>query len=101
MYTLFIVIHIVACVLLVSVVLLQAGRSGGFQGLFGSSGEVIFSSSSGSSFLRKLTVSFALVFGVTSIVLTVMTKTRLYRSTVLEHIGEIAPPSAPNNPAPK
>lgn len=115
MYTVFIVIHVVVCVLLVASILLQSGRSAGFQGIFGSSGEVIFSTPSGSSFLRKATIALGVVFGITSITLTVFTRSRMYRSVVLEQAVQAAsqqpapaapaqqppagaPPAQPQNP---
>ncbi|MBI2070087.1 MAG: preprotein translocase subunit SecG [Elusimicrobia bacterium] len=109
MYTIFTVIHVITCVLIVAAVLLQSGRSGGFAGVFGSSGEVIFSTPSGSSFLRKLTTGLAVVFGVTSLTLAVLSKARMYRSVVLEQgaVSQPAPqrqqqaqPAAPAQPQP-
>lgn len=85
MYSLVLTVHVAVCFLMVVVVLFQAGRSGGFQGIFGSSGEVIFSTPSGSSFLRKLTIGFGITFGVTSLILTILTKSRTFSSVTLEH----------------
>ncbi|MFC1520862.1 preprotein translocase subunit SecG [Elusimicrobiota bacterium] len=90
------VIHIVACALIIVVILLQSGKSGGFQGIFGSSGEVIFSTPSGSSFMRKATAILAITFAVTSLSLVTMTRRRLMRSVTLEH--PVAVPQAPAQP---
>ena len=101
MYTIFTVIHIISCFLIIVIVLLQSGRSGGFQGVFGSSGEVIFSTPSGSSFLRKATAVLGIVFGVTSLTLTVFTKSRMYHSIVLEQAaraGQSQPPAPAQQP---
>ncbi|GAG92952.1 unnamed protein product, partial [marine sediment metagenome] len=38
MYTLLIVIHIIACLILISAILLQSGRGGGLAGMFGGGG---------------------------------------------------------------
>ena len=93
-YSLFVVIHVVVCFLMVIGILMQTGKSGGFQGIFGSSGEVIFSTPSGASFLRKVTIGLAAAFGITSLVLTVQTKRRMYRS-VLEQVPVSAPTQTP------
>src|SRR3989338_2779982 len=95
MYNLLVILHMTVCFLLVVIVLLQSGRSGGFQGIFGSSGEVIFSTPSGSSFLRKVTIGFAVAFGVSSLTLTIMTKSRMYLSVIFEE-----PLAAPQTPPP-
>ncbi len=90
-------IHITTCILLVIGILLQASKGGGFSGIFGSSGEVIFSTPSSSSFLRKATWGLALMFGLTSVTLTMLTKARMFHSVVLEQPA--GPP--PTGPAPQ
>jgi len=100
MYSFILTIHIIVCFLMVITILFQAGRSGGFQGIFGSSGEVIFSTPSGSSFLRKLTIGCGVAFGVTSLVLTVMTRARISQSVTLEYPIQTSPPPQPTQNAP-
>jgi protein translocase SecG subunit len=47
-------IHVVACVLVILVVLLQSGKGAGFSGIFGGGGsDAVFSAPSGSQFIRK------------------------------------------------
>jgi len=53
-------------------ILLQLGQMGGFGGIFGGgAADQIFSSSSGSMFLKKVTIVIALIFVVTTLGLTV------------------------------
>ena len=99
MYTIFVFIHVLLCLLLIVSVLLQSSKGGGFGGIFGSSGEVIFSTPSGSSFIRKLTAGFALAFGITSLSLTVMSRRQMYRSAVLDEIRKIPPQPPQEAPA--
>ncbi|MEK6543125.1 MAG: preprotein translocase subunit SecG [Elusimicrobiota bacterium] len=92
------IIHLAVCFLLVFSILFQSSKGGGFQGVFGSSGEVIFSSPSGSSFLRKFTAGLAVTLAVTSLGLTIMTKNKMYRS-VLETLPAQQAPAQQQQPA--
>jgi preprotein translocase subunit SecG len=64
-------IHVVACVLVILVVLLQSGKGAGFSGIFGGGGsDAVFSAPSGSQFIRKATAGFAIAFFISSLLLT-------------------------------
>jgi preprotein translocase subunit SecG len=63
-------VHILTCLLVILVVLLQSGKGAGFSGLFGGGSEALFSAPSGSSFIRKVTSGFAVAFFLTSLALT-------------------------------
>ena len=71
MYSVLLTIHIIACLMLIFVVLLQAGRGAGLA-VFGSSGDTVFASPSGSSFLKQFTAILAGTFAVTSLMLTLL-----------------------------
>ncbi len=71
MYSLLMGLHIVACLLMILIVLLQAGRGAGFN-VFGGGGDTLFATPSGSSFLKKLTAWLAGTFAVTSLLLTLL-----------------------------
>lgn len=67
MYTLLIIIHVICCILLVAIVLLQVGRGRGMMGFLGSStAESLFGSRTGDVLTRSTTV-IAAVFMVTSL----------------------------------
>lgn len=89
------VVHIVSCLFLLLVVLLQAGRGAGLSGIFGGGGgEALFSAPSGSAFLRKLTTAVAIIFLSTSLLLTIFS-TRQREMSITEKVPEIpveAPP---------
>src|SRR5262245_26343792 len=64
------ILHILACVFLVVVVLLQTGKGTDVNAVFGGSSQTIFGSSGAGNFLTKLTTATAAVFMVTSLFLT-------------------------------
>ena len=69
MYTILIVVHVITCVLLVLTVLLQQGKGAAIGAVFGSS-DTIFGSAGPASLLHKLTTGLAVLFMVSSLVLT-------------------------------
>src|SRR5688572_26131835 len=77
MYSVILAVHVVVCILVILVVLLQSGKGAGFAGLFGGGGgDALFSAPSGSSFVRKLTTGLAVGFFLTSLLLTYMSARR-------------------------
>lgn len=71
MYYALMTVHVVACLLMILVVLLQAGRGAGFN-VFGGGGDALFATPSGSGFMKKLTGWLAGTFAVTSLLLTLL-----------------------------
>ncbi|HKE20156.1 MAG TPA: preprotein translocase subunit SecG [Kofleriaceae bacterium] len=71
METLVTVLHVLVCVFLMLTVLLQAGKGGGMGAAFGggSSMGTVFGGSGAGNFLRRLTVTAAIIFMVTSMTL--------------------------------
>jgi preprotein translocase subunit SecG len=69
LYSILIIVHVITCVLLVLTVLLQQGKGAEIGAVFGSS-DTIFGSAGPASFLHKLTTGLAVVFMVSSLVLT-------------------------------
>ena len=72
MVTLFIVLHVSVCFIMIGVVLLQAGKGAEIGAAFGGSSQTIFGSRGPGTFLSKMTVGAAVIFMVTSLVLSVM-----------------------------
>jgi preprotein translocase subunit SecG len=92
-------IHVITCVLVVLIVLIQAGRSGGFSGLMGGGGgDAIFSTSSQQSGLRKATVALAAVFMATSLFLTILSSRRTNQSVFQQQFPALPPVNAPAAP---
>ena len=63
-------VHVVACLFLIVVVLLQTGKGADMGAVFGGGSQTLFGSSGAGNFLTKLTTGTAIVFMVTSLILT-------------------------------
>ncbi|MCR4718884.1 MAG: preprotein translocase subunit SecG [Firmicutes bacterium] len=77
MNTVFMVLHIVVTVALIAVVLLQEGKDPGLKGIVGSTpdGDSFFNRNSGrtkASMFSKLTTTLAVLFLITTVVLSVL-----------------------------
>ena len=73
MYILFVVIHVIICVFLIIVVLLQSGKAADLAGAFGGMGsQTAFGPRGAATVLSKATTGAAIAFMVTSITLSIM-----------------------------
>jgi len=70
MTTFLTIIHVVACITLILIVLLQAGKGANMGAAFGGSSQTVFGSSGAGTFLGKMTAAVAIIFMLTSITLT-------------------------------
>jgi preprotein translocase subunit SecG len=96
MLTMFIlIVHVVVCIALIMIILLQSGKGADIGAAFGGgSSQTVFGSSGASTFLSKITIGAAVVFMVTSIFLTYFSgKATLIqeRSIVSEESGAPSP----------
>lgn len=66
MQIMFTILHVVACVVLILVVLLQAGKGANMGAAFGGSSQTVFGSSGAGTFLGKMTTVVAVMFMLTS-----------------------------------
>ena len=70
MNTALVVLHVVVCVFLIAVVLLQRGRGAEIGAVFGGgAGSTVFGSRGAGNFLTKLTTASAVIFMLTSLTL--------------------------------
>jgi preprotein translocase subunit SecG len=60
------IVHVTVCILLILVVLLQAGKGANMGAVFGGSSQTIFGSSGPGTFLGKMTTAVAIIFMLTS-----------------------------------
>lgn len=67
MHTIVTIVHIIACVVLILVVLLQAGKGANMGAAFGGASQTVFGSSGAGTFLGKMTTLVAAVFMLTSL----------------------------------
>ena len=73
MFAFFVIVHILICVALTLVVLLQAGKGGGLAGAFGgSAATTLFGGRGAATFLAKATSGLAIAFMAMSILLAII-----------------------------
>jgi preprotein translocase subunit SecG len=73
MIYLFIAVHILVCIFLIAVILLQQGKSADLAGAFGGQGsQTAFGPRSAANLLTKTTTWAAVIFMITSIGLTIL-----------------------------
>lgn len=76
MYIFLIIIHIIACLILIAVILLQAGRGGGLTEMFGGETAQSVLGTQAPALLKKLTTGSAIAFLLTSLLLGIVTARR-------------------------
>ena len=87
-------IHVLACLFLIVVVLLQTGKGADMGAVFGGGSQTLFGSSGAGNFLTHMTTGTAIVFMLTSLLLT-------YGQTPgSSRLLERLPPPAAQMPAP-
>jgi preprotein translocase subunit SecG len=92
-------LHVIVCVILVLVVLLQSGKGADLAGAFGGGAtQTAFGSRGPASFLSKMTTIAAVVFMITSIALS-MISTKKVSKSVLETIRQQSSQPVKNKPA--
>jgi preprotein translocase subunit SecG len=92
--TVIIVVHILVCIALIMIVLLQAGKGAEMGAAFGGASQTIFGSAGAMGFLSKLTTVAAVIFMITSLLLTFSSSRR--GSTIMKEGPAPAAPAAPS-----
>ncbi len=100
LYALILAIHILVCIFIVIVVLLQSGKSGDVAAAFGGMGsQTAFGPRSSANVLTKATTWSTVIFMLTSITLYVMVGRRGHSNgSVLEGVKPASQTSAPAQP---
>jgi preprotein translocase subunit SecG len=97
MSALLVIVHVIVCIALILIVLLQTGKGADMGAAFGGGGsQTLFGSTGASSFLGKATTGAAVVFMVTSLSLAYVSTNRVGGS-VMERVET---PAAPAETAP-
>jgi preprotein translocase subunit SecG len=100
MVVLLTVVHIIVCVFLIAVVLLQSGKSADIAAAFGGGGsQTAFGPRGAATVLTRATTVAAICFMITSVALTIMAGKRKSGS-VLEKASPAPAQSQPAQPAP-
>lgn len=97
--TLILTLHIIVCILLVILILLQSGKEG-MGVIFGGGNASVFGSSGAGSILAKLTALMAVIFVITSLSYTYVTSSRPSNDSSILNVT-IEEPAAPATPAAK
>lgn len=99
MYAFVIIVHVIACIILIASILLQSGRGAGLSDLFGGGGssQTLFGTRA-STFLVRATAIAAISFLLTCILLTVLSSQKMSSLmgrkplTIMEGLSEVAVP---------
>ena len=105
------VVHVIVCLFLIGVVLLQSGKSGDLAAAFGGQGsQTAFGPRGAASVLSRATTWSAIIFMITSITLSIYAARKTGPTSVLSGVkttqtkpatpAPAAPPSVPQNQAP-
>src|SRR5437870_2419386 len=87
-------IHVIVCLTMVIIVLLQQGKGADVGAVFGGSSSTVFGASGAGNFLTKITWSCAVIFFSTSIILA-YASTRRVTGSIFEGRGGLPSQSAP------
>lgn len=90
--TIVVIVHVIVCLFLIGVVLLQQGRSADLAGAFGGQGsQTAFGPRAAANVLTRLTTWSAVIFLVTSVTLTILYVRTSGSGSVLEGTQSSAP----------
>src|SRR5207249_10103206 len=93
-------VHVLACLFLIVVVLLQTGKGADMGAVFGGGSQTLFGSGGAGNFLTKLTTGTAIAFMLTSLLLTIHAS-RAPSSDLLNRLPAAEAPAAPPEPEAK
>ncbi|MFO7964530.1 MAG: preprotein translocase subunit SecG [Desulfobacterales bacterium] len=103
MTVLLIIVHVIACIALIMIVLLQTGKGADMGAAFGGgSSQTLFGSSGAGTFFGKATTAIAVIFMLTSLSLAYVS-TRKPESSVMTDVAPVEEtiPETPGIPAPE
>ena len=94
-----IIMHVIVCIALILIVLLQTGKGADMGAAFGGgSSQTLFGSTGGSTFLGKLTTVAAIVFMITSLGLAYLSGHKMKNSIMTDQKAPIEQKAAPAEP---
>ena len=103
MYSFLTALHVIVCIMLILIVLLQTGKGAEMGAAFGGSTQTVFGSSGPAGFLNKMTTAVAILFMVTSLLLCYFSGRGSMPTIMDEKVGQTeqaALPAAEQLPAP-
>ncbi len=107
MITILTIFHVIVCIFLILVVLLQQGNAADWSGAFGGGGsQTVFGARGAGTLLGRATTAAAIIFMITSLALTILISQPGNSSVIRpgakqENPAQPAPPAAAPTPAPQ
>src|SRR5512132_2053340 len=99
-FTLVVIVHVLVCLMIIAVVLLQSGKGADIGSAFGGAGsQAVFGSMGTPTLLGKITTGIAIVFALTSFSLAILGGEH-GSSVVRDAPAPASAPAAPATPAP-
>jgi len=96
---LFLIIHVLVCIALIMIVLLQSGKGAQMGAAFGGASQTLFGSPGAAGFLTKITTLAAVVFMITSLLLAFWSTPKkaslIPEQPVSEETAPVLPPREP------
>ncbi|MBC8277901.1 MAG: preprotein translocase subunit SecG, partial [FCB group bacterium] len=95
-YGIFIVLHVLICIFMILVILMQASKGKGLAGAFGGAGGMasgILGARGTANFLSKATTYLAIAFFVNCIILSLLSRTMTDRRSALQDAVEYQSPA--------
>lgn len=92
MYTAVLVIHLIVCLFLIFIILVQSSKGAEMGAAFGGSSQTLFGSRGAATFLNKLTTSIAIAFMISSLLLAILSVKRgsVMSSVVVDQTAPVA-----------
>ncbi len=87
-----IALHIIVCIALICIVLLQTGKGASLGAAFGGSTQTVFGATGSAGFFEKVTTGVAIVFMLTSLLLTYMSA-KQGGETIMEKTAPVEAPA--------
>ncbi len=97
-----VILHVLACIALILIVLLQAGKGADIgASMGGAGGQALFGTTGATTVLSKVTTGIAIVFMLTSLFLAYSSGKVKEAPSVMEEVAPVSEPAAPKADAQK
>jgi preprotein translocase subunit SecG len=91
MFSILVTLHVIVCLAMILIVLLQYGRGAEMGAAFGGSNQTVFGSTGAGTFLGKITTVAAVTFMVTSLTLAFLSSRRTTTSSIIQEEAQSVP----------
>ena len=100
MYTAVVILHLIVCLFLIFIILIQSSKGAEMGAAFGGSSQTLFGSRGAATFLSKLTTAAAILFMITSLSLAIYSvhRTSVMSSAPVKEAPAIPPADTTSGP---